>query len=97
MSSRKLEDGTVEITAPVYSTMPVGYRLRVCGLDGGGWRLDELLRGFADYEARLALSSASNGRPRGEGVTVQPDDSALFELIEDRLVHESLVEEPRAA
>ena len=95
MSSRiDRETGEVTITAPAYATMPVGYRLAVCGSPavGGAYR-----RCFDDYIARLALSQPSNGRPWGEGVDVRPDDSALFELLEGGLVHESLVEEPRAA
>ena len=50
---------------------------------------------FADYLARLALSSAS--RATNVGVSVRPDESTLLELIEGGLIHESLVEEPRAA
>ena len=48
-----------------------------------------------DYLARLALSSASHAN--GVGISVRADETALLELVEGGLVHESLVEEPRAA
>ena len=50
---------------------------------------------FADYCARLALSSA--GRSNGVGVGVKPSEGALHQLLEAGVIHESLVEEPRAA
>ena len=95
MSSRKLDDGTVEITAPVYATMPVGHRLSVIGSNAEGAAYARWERTFNDYLARIALSSA--GHANGVGITVRADETALLELIEGGLVHESLVEEPRAA
>jgi hypothetical protein len=50
---------------------------------------------FEDYVARIALASTSHAN--GVGVSVRADETALLELIEGGLVHESLVEEPRAA
>jgi hypothetical protein len=50
---------------------------------------------FADYRARPALSQA--GRPMWEGVAVRAEESALLELVEGGVVHESLVQEPKAA
>jgi hypothetical protein len=86
------ESGVVTITAPVYSTMPVGHRLRVTGF---GLGLTTLLgQDFNDYCARLALSQPSNGHAWGEGVAVQPPDGALLEAIENGVVHRSLVAEP---
>jgi len=50
---------------------------------------------FGDYLARLTLWQAGN--PWHEGVTVKPSEGALPEAIARGLVHESLIEEPRAA
>jgi hypothetical protein len=49
---------------------------------------------FDDYLARLTVSR--NGNPWNVGVQVQPADGALAELLEAGVIHESLVEEPRA-
>jgi hypothetical protein len=85
----------VTISAPCYSTMPVGRKLYVCG------RLAMSRRGewarFEDYTARLALSRSTNGAAGNVGVTVRPPDGALLELLQNGSVHESLVEEPQAA
>ena len=91
MSSRiDHETGVVTITAPVYATMPVGTHFFVVGslADAGHDRA------FHDWAARLLLSRAGN--PRHEGVTVKPPEGALPEAIAHGLVHESLIEEPRA-
>ncbi len=93
VSSRLLDDGTVEITAPVYATMPVGHRLYVVG--AYAVRSARAQR-FEDYLARLALSRPSNG-VRVNEVRVQPPDGALLEALTRGELHESLVEEPRAA
>jgi hypothetical protein len=53
-------------------------------------------RYFDDYLARLALSQQPRGA-WGEGVDVRPPEGELRELILNGSVHESLVEEPRAA
>jgi hypothetical protein len=95
MSSRKLEGGLVEITAPVYGDdWPIGHRLSatILGLPPAG-----VERFFEDYRRRLVLSESSNGHAWGEGVTVQPPDGALEEAVANGSLHRSLVEEPRAA
>jgi hypothetical protein len=43
------------------------------------------------------LAHPNGGHAWGEGVTVKPPPNALEEAIELKLIHESLVEEPRAA
>ena len=95
MSSRKLEDGTVEITAPCYATMPPGHKLYVVGSYSAA-RSHAAAR-FEDYLARLALSRSSNGAAGNIGVRVLPPEGALLEALTRGEIHESLVEEPRAA
>ena len=95
MSSRIDEDGVVTITTP-YSWAEPGRRLFIAG----GWaELTARQRchdtAFEDYLALLGLSGASHAN--GVGVSVQADETALLELIEGGLVHESFVEEPQAA
>jgi hypothetical protein len=96
MSSRPVEGepGVFEISAPVYSTMPVGHRLYVADTYAAR---SAALRRFDDYLARLALSQPSNGHAWGEGVAVKPPEDALLESLRNGSVHASLVEEPRAA
>ena len=95
MSSRIDEDGVVTITTP-YSRAEPGRRLFVAG----GWaeltaRPRRHEAAFEDYLARLAQSGASHAN--GVGVSVRADETALLELIEGGLVHESFVEETRVA
>ena len=95
MSSRIDEAGVVTITTP-YSWAEPGRRLFIAG---GRAELTARQRrheaAFEDYLARLALSGASHAI--GVGVSARADETALLELIEGGLVHESFVEEPRAA
>jgi hypothetical protein len=88
--------GVVTMTGAGYSWAEPGRRLFLAG----GWaELSAIERrheaAFDDYLARLALSNASHAN--NVGVSVRADETALLELIEGGLVHESLVEEPRAA
>jgi hypothetical protein len=96
MSSRIEEDGTVVVTTP-YSWASPGHRLYLAG----GWagfsaRERRLEAAWDDYLARLTLSRQPL---RVDAVRVQPPEGALLELVENGVVHPSLVdvEEPRAA
>jgi hypothetical protein len=97
MSSRKLEDGCVTITGCGYTWAAPGHRLYVVGIDGFSIVPAELRRAgqeFADYQARLLLSRPSNGCAGNVGITVRPDESALFEALDNGSLHPSLVIEP---
>jgi hypothetical protein len=92
------ESGVVTITAPCYSTMPIGHRLHVCIGFSGCWIAPRHERDFernsADYEARLLLSHPDGGRAWGEGIAVKPPAGALEEAIANGSLHPSLVAEP---
>jgi hypothetical protein len=90
-SSRIDEHGVVTITASGDMRYPVGMTFAVVGSSADSGRD----RAFGDYLARLTLSQS--GRPWHEGVRVLPPEGTLPEALAHGLVHESLVEEPRAA
>jgi hypothetical protein len=96
--SSRIDHSTAEvvITAPIYATMPVGHRLRVCGVAGFSvsGQYARQLAAFDDYLARLALSRQP---VRVDAVRVLPPEGTLLELVERGVVHESLVEKPRVA
>jgi hypothetical protein len=87
------ESGVVTITGCGYTWAAPGHRLYV--EQSYAVRSARAQR-FEDYLARLALSRPSNGVRMNE-VRVRPPDGALLEALTRGELHESLIEEQRAA